>query len=115
MLAPIAGAAHHQDHGSYFEGSDSDTSDDEDPSVVFFGDEPDTTQWTENEVAEFLYERHKAYKKRWRAHVGKRPRFQRCSAPHQGKGRRSYYSEAAYFQKGKGGGKKGKSSAESEP
>ena len=96
--------AESDDHS--YEESDSDTSDEESEEYVWFENEPDMSSWDENAVAEYLYQRYKAYKKRWRRHVGKPPRFRRRTRP-KGRGRRTYYGEAAYFGKGKSAGKGG--------
>ena len=38
--------------------------------LIWFEDEPDTRQWSYNEIGEHLYQRYRAYEERWRRHVG---------------------------------------------
>ena len=58
---------------TYF-ADDSDTSDDDGDDIYLFENDPDMTAWSHNDVGEYLYQRCKTYKKKWRHHSGKPPR-----------------------------------------
>ncbi|CAK0891956.1 unnamed protein product, partial [Prorocentrum cordatum] len=62
--------------GTYlYDGDDSDTTDDDgEANAVLFqreDDEPDMSQWSNNDQAEFYYQKYKRYRKKWRRFVGK--------------------------------------------